>query len=56
VEAIRLAVLRAGDIDARLKGASVNYPTDWSETWTPQHEAFLKKAVEEAFSGEARRP
>lgn len=51
VEGIEEAVKRCKDFDARLMASRINYPRDWSETWTQQHRDFLRASLSDAFEG-----
>ena len=48
VAALREAVRRSEDMEARLHGAEVDFPQDWDQTWTKQHREFLARSVAQA--------
>lgn len=43
VDAIFDAVKRVDDLEARYAGASVKWPTSWSETWKNEHKEFIRE-------------
>jgi len=56
VQGIGEAVERSADIDGRVQGAQIRFPTSWPECWTARHEEFLELNVESAFARTAIAP
>ncbi len=49
VKFIALGVRKSGDLEQRLLGAKISYPSNWNDCWTDQHRRFLRSCVMEAF-------